>query len=133
MSLMIRRQTGVLAALIILVSISGCRHKYPLGKLSVQVIDENSASVRGAAADLYKVTPTGNVYWRASYTSSNGIAVLGAKDGGVIAGDYVIHVSFIDWRDLARGEVNDRPATVKEGDNIVVTFRTVRRLPVRLR
>jgi len=133
MTLMIRPRTGALAALIILVTIFSCRPKYPLGKLSVQVVDENNAPVRGAAADLYKVTPSGNVYWRASYTSSNGIAVLGAKDGGVIAGDYVIHVSFIDWRDLARGEANDRHVTVVEGDNIVLTFRTVRRLPVRLR
>ncbi|MFN2603932.1 MAG: hypothetical protein ABR582_14415 [Gemmatimonadaceae bacterium] len=133
MSLAIRPRSGALAALMILLAIFGCRKHYPLGKLSVQVIDENNAPVQGAAADLYKVTPSGRVYWRASYTSSNGIAVLGAKDGGVIAGDYVIHVSFIDWRKLAQGEANDRPVSVKEGGNTMVTFRTVRRLPVKFK
>jgi hypothetical protein len=71
------------------------------------------------------MTPSGKVYWRASSTSSDGIAIFGAKDGGVIEGDYVIHVSFTTRNDLAPGETNDRPVTVKAGDDTVITFRVV--------
>lgn len=132
MIFVVRPRTAAFAATIVLLTIAGCRQNYPLGKLSVRVVDENNAPVRGGAVDLYRVTPSGKTYWRGSYTSSDGVAVLGAKNGGVIAGDYIIHVSFIDWRDLARGEANDRPVTIKKGDNVVVTFRTVRRRPIRL-
>jgi hypothetical protein len=128
----LRPRIGALAALAMLLATLGCSQSttnYPLGKLSVQVLDANNVPVRGAAADLYKVTPSGRVYWRASSTSSDGIAIFGAKDDGVIEGDYVIHVSFITFHDLAPGETNDRPVTVKAGDDTVVTFRVVARVP----
>lgn len=131
----IRPRICPLAAITMLLATFGCRQStanYPLARLSVHIIDANNAPVRGAAADLYRVTPSGTVYWRASSTSSDGIAVFGAKDGGVIAGDYIVHVSFIDLHDLAAGETNDRPVTVKEGDDTVVTFRVVARVPVKL-
>jgi hypothetical protein len=131
----IRSRIGSLVAMSMLFTIFGCRQSTAdssLAKLAAKVVDENNAPVRGGAADLYRVTPTGKLYWRASSTSIDGIAVFGAKDGGVIPGDYVIHVSFIDFRDLAAGETNDRPVRVKEGDDTVVTFRTVTRRPRRL-
>jgi hypothetical protein len=106
--------------------------KYPLGKLSVRVIDAQNKPVRLAAVDLYKLTPSGKVYWRASSTDSAGIAVLGAKNGGVIEGDYVINISDRTWHKLAPGETNDRPVTIKAGDDTVVTFRVVARLPMRI-
>jgi 5-hydroxyisourate hydrolase-like protein (transthyretin family) len=107
--------------------------KYPLGKLSVRVIDaHNNNPVHLTAVDLYKLTPSGKVYWRASSTDSAGIAVLGAKNGGVIEGDYVIHITDRTWHKLAPGETNDRPVTIKAGDDTVVTFRVVARLPVRI-
>jgi hypothetical protein len=127
----VRPRIGALAALTMLLATLGCNQSttiYPLGKLSVQVLDANNAPVRGAAADLYKMTTSGKVYWRASSTSSDGIAVFGAKDDGVIEGDYVIHVSFIDSHELAPGETNDRPVTLKAGDDTVVIFRVVARL-----
>ena len=113
--------------------IGACGHgeHYPLGKLAVRVIDDQNKPVRGAAADLYKLTPSGRVYWRASRTDSAGIAVLGAQNGGVIEGDYQIHVSFISWHELVPGETNDKPVTLKEGDDTVVTFRIRPRLPIR--
>jgi hypothetical protein len=104
---------------------------YPLGKLAVRVIDIEGKPVRGVAADLFKVTPSGKVYWRASSTDSAGIAVFGAKDGGVIEGHYQINVSFINWMVLAPGETNDKSVTLKEGDDTVVTFRARARRPVR--
>jgi hypothetical protein len=131
--LIVRPRIGTLAALTMVLAISGCNSltgNYPLGKLSVQVLDANNAPVRGAAADLFKLTQGVKVYWRASSTSSDGIAVFGAKDGGVVEGNYIIHVSFIDLHDLAPGETNDRPVTIKAGDDTVVTFRVVARLPV---
>lgn len=107
--------------------------RYPLGKLSVRVVDvTDNKPLQGAAADLYKLTPKGKVYWRASSTDANGIAVFGAKDGGVIEGEYVIHVTFITWHKLAPGESNDRRVSLKKGDNTVVTFRAVRKLPFKI-
>jgi 5-hydroxyisourate hydrolase-like protein (transthyretin family) len=118
----------------VLLVTAGCgwtRH-YPLGKLAVRIIDVRyNKPVAGAAVDLYKVTPSGKVYWRASRTDSEGVAVLGAKNGGVIQGNYLIHVSFISWHDLAPGETNDRPITIKQGDDTVVTFRALARVPIR--
>ena len=131
--LIVRPRIGTLAALTVVLAILGCgtlTANYPLGKLSVQVLDANNAPVRGAAADLFKITQGVKVYWRASSTSSDGIAVFGAKDGGVVEGDYIVHVSFIDLHDLAPGETNDRAVTIKAGDDTVVTFRVVARLPV---
>ncbi len=127
-----RRGFRASIALAVVLGIPACKETrhYPLGKVAVRILDANSKPVRGAAADLYKITPAGKVYWRASRTDSAGIAVLGAKDGGVIQGDYLIHVSFITWHKLANGETNDRPLTIKEGDDTVVTFRAVAKVPV---
>jgi hypothetical protein len=105
--------------------------RYPLGKLAVRVIDIQDKPVRGAAADLFKLTPSGKVYWRASRTDSAGIAVFAAKDGGVIEGDYQIHISFINWQELAPGETNDKSVTLEQGHDTVVTFRARARLPRR--
>jgi hypothetical protein len=120
----------------VLAALSGmgaCGHgeHYPLGKLAVKVLDDQNKPVRGAAADLYKLTPSGRVYWRASRTDSAGIAVLGAQNGGVIEGDYQIHVSTITWDELVPGETNDKSVTLKAGDDTVVTFRVRPRLPLR--
>ena len=96
-----------------------------LGKLSAKVVDANNIGVQGADADLYKVIDGGGLLWRASLTSSDGVAVFGASDGGVAAGDYYIHISFINGYQLAPGETNDKVVTVKEGDDDVVTFHAV--------
>jgi hypothetical protein len=131
----VHRRIAVHAALVVLLATMGCSRlstKYPLGKLSVRVIDAQNKPVRLAAVDLYKLTPSGKVYWRASSTDSAGIAVLGAKNGGVIEGDYVINISDRTWHKLAPGETNDRPVTIKAGDDTVVTFRVVARLPMRI-
>jgi hypothetical protein len=97
----------------------------PLGKLSARVVDANGVGVQGVAADLYKYVEGGAILWRASLTSSDGIAVFGASDGGVVVGDYYIHVSFINNYRLATGETNDKQVTVREGDDLVVTFQAV--------
>ncbi|HEY5023024.1 MAG TPA: hypothetical protein VII30_11125 [Gemmatimonadaceae bacterium] len=96
-----------------------------VGKLSAKVVDANNVGIQGANADLYKLIGGGALLWRASSTSSDGIAVFGANEGGVIAGDYYIHVSFITNNQLAAGETNDKQVTVKEGDDLVVTFHAV--------
>jgi hypothetical protein len=96
-----------------------------VGKLSAKVVDANNVGIQGANADLYKLIGGGALLWRASSTSSDGIAVFGATEGGVIAGDYYIHLSFITNIQLAAGETNDKPVTVKGGDDLVVTFHAV--------
>jgi hypothetical protein len=108
-----------------------CTRSYPLGRLSVRVIDASGAPVGLVAADLFKMGPSGKVYWRASRTDGGGVAVFGAKDGGVIEGDYLVHIGLMPWQKLAPGETNDRPVRLKKGDDIVLTFRLVPRLPVR--
>lgn len=85
------------------------------------------------AADLFKITPSGAVYWRASRTGGNGLAAFGEKNGGVIEGDYVVRLSLMPWEKLGSGESNDRTVSLKAGDNTIVTFRIVPKLPVRLR
>jgi len=119
------------AALAIVILALACARSYPLGKLSVKVVDANGAPVFGVAADLFKVTPSGSVYWRASRTSSDGVAVFGEKQGGVIEAEYVVHISLMPQLKLAPGETNDRALTLTEGQNIVVLFRVVPSLPRR--
>jgi hypothetical protein len=129
----VSRQVVTLIVAVALPALSACARTehYPLGKLAVRVIDIENKPVRGAAADLFKITPSGKVYWRASRTDSAGIAVFGAKDGGVIQGDYQIHISFINWQELVPGETNDKSVTLKQGDDTVVTFRARARRPFR--
>ena len=93
-----------------------------LGKVSAEVIDANSAGIQGVQADLYKVVPGGAVLWRSGLTSTNGLAVFGASEGGVVTGDYYIHVSFINNYRLVAGETNDKPVTISSGTDNVVTF-----------
>lgn len=101
----------------------------PVGKLSVQVVDANGTGVQLAAVDLYKAFGADFILWRAARTSSDGIAVLGETDGGVAEGDYIVHVSFITNFVLAPGETNDKPVTVRGGDDLVVTFHAVAKGP----
>lgn len=110
---------------------SGCdlTESYPLGKLSVRVIDANNAGVQGALLDLYKIENGAPIHWRAAASTSDGTAVFGERDGGVIEGEYFIRVRFTTAHELAEGESNDRPVTVREGDDIVVTFHVVQQTP----
>jgi hypothetical protein len=113
----------IVAALIV-----ACGRRYPLGRLAARVVDANNHPVGGVAADLYKLTPAGHVYWRAARTSANGIAIFGGKDG-VIEGEYIVHVTLMPWHMFAPGEKNDRTVRVKAGDDTVLSFRVVPRLP----
>jgi uncharacterized protein YfaA (DUF2138 family) len=96
-----------------------------LGELSAQVVNANNAGVPSVKADLYKVIEGSAVLWRSGLTSSNGVAVFGAADGGVVAGDYYVHLSFVTNYRLADGETNDKAVTVTGGDENVVTFHVV--------
>lgn len=124
-----RLRIAVVAAFSCLIASAACNDltsTTPTGKLSVRVIDANNVGVQGVEADLYKYIEGGALLWRASSTSSDGIAVFGARDGGVVAtGEYYIHVSFITNHQLAPGETNDKQITVEEGDDLVVTFHAV--------
>jgi hypothetical protein len=123
-----RKSILALGAFVWLTSSLACSlntDNYPLGRLSVRVLDENNAGVQGVAVDLHRYVQGGTLLWRASSTGSNGIAVLGANDGGVIEGEYFIRLSFITNHVLADGETNNRDVTVVEGDDVVVTFRVV--------
>lgn len=123
-----RRQLTTLLAFGFLLAAVGCSDPtstIPIGRLSVHVVDANNAGVQGILLDLYRVEGGGSILWRASITSSNGIGEFGVAEGGVIASEYFIRVRFITQHELAPGETNDRPVTVNESDDIVVTFRVV--------
>ncbi len=120
------RIRGSLIVLLLAVAIS-CK-RYPLGRLAARVVDANNAPVGGVAADLYKVTPSGNVYWRAARTSGNGMAVFGGKQG-VIEGEYIVHVTLMPWQKLAPGEKNDRAVRLRADSDVTVSFRVVPRVP----
>jgi hypothetical protein len=92
------------------------------GKLSAQVIDANNTGIQSVNADLYKVIEGAAILWRAGLTSSNGLVVFGATEGGVVAGDYYIHVSFVNNYRLITGETNDKSVTVSAGSDNIVTF-----------
>ena len=100
-----------------------------LGKVSAQVLDPNNSGVQGVQADLYKLVEGGAILWRASLTSSNGIAVFGAADGGVVTGNYYIHLSFVNNYQLATGETNDKQVAVGKGDDLMVTFHVISKGP----
>jgi hypothetical protein len=97
----------------------------PEGKVSVRVVDPNNAGVQLVSVDLYKALGGGGVLWRASRTSSDGMTIFGEGGGGIEAGDYFIHVSFITNYQLAPGETNDKPVMVQGGDSVGVTFHVV--------
>ena len=99
-----------------------------MAKLSARVVDDHNEPVSGVAADLFKVTPSGLVYWRASRTSANGIARFGNADG-VIAGDYIVRIGLMPWLKLGAGESNDRAVKLTAGNDVVETFRVASRRP----
>jgi hypothetical protein len=120
------------AVFAMIVGVFGCNSTtgdFALGSLSAHVVDANNVGVSAVRADLYKVMSGGGVLWRASITNSDGVAVFGAADGGVVTGDYFIHLTFTTPFDLVAGETNDRAVTVHDGDNAVVTFHVVARGP----
>lgn len=125
-------RVATVPALVCLLALVGCSDSTSasaLGKLSAQVVDANNAGVQSVNADLYKVIDGGSILWRSGLTSSNGVAVFGATDGGVVAGDYYIHLSFVTSYRLATGESNDKPVRVSGGDDNVVTFHVVTAAP----
>lgn len=123
----LRRQRILPLGLALLIGAGGCNitESYRLGNLSAQVLNQNNAGVQGLLLDLYKIEGGAPIYWRASATSSNGVGVFGERDGGVVEGDYFIRVILTPSYDLAPGETNDRRVTVREGDDLTVTFRLV--------
>jgi hypothetical protein len=95
------------------------------GTIEVKVVDPNGAGVQTVNVDLYQVVPEGALHWRAGSTNSNGMAFFGVDDGGIVPGDYYVHLSFVTGYQLAAGETNDKPVTVLGGDNESVTFHVV--------
>lgn len=122
-----RRRFTLFPALVLFLGAVGCNATTtgPLGRLSAQAVDTKNVGVPGIVADLYREEGGSWLLWRTSTTASNGIGEFGTSDGGVIAGEYVVRVRFVTQHELAPGESSDRPVTVKDGDNIVVTFRVV--------
>jgi 5-hydroxyisourate hydrolase-like protein (transthyretin family) len=96
------------------------------GTVSVQVVDESDAAVSLINVDLYRVLSGGPVLWRTASTSADGRAVFGLTNGGIVPGDYYVHLSFVTNYTFATGETNDKPVTVQAGDDATVTFHVTR-------
>jgi hypothetical protein len=125
-----RSKINSVAAALTLAIVCACRSRYPVGHLSVRTVDANNQPVAGVAADLFKLTPQGRVYWRASRTGGNGVAIFAEKTG-VIEGRYIVRVSLMPYQMMPPGETNERSLTLKRGVDTVITFRVFARRPVR--
>lgn len=94
-----------------------------LGHIQVQVTDSaTNAGVGGIPLTLY--LPDKTTGWRALSTSADGTGEFGSKDGGVIAGSYVV---FIDLTgkgyQLAAGETNFKTVRSVIDQTATVTFK----------
>ena len=116
---------------LVVVAIGVACKRYPLGRLSVEVVDEKNEPVSGVAADLFRVTSKGRIYWRASRTGMSGKAIFGEKNGGVIEGEYIVGITLMPWQKLAPGQAQYRNVSLKKGDDVVLVFRVIPRRPVR--
>lgn len=125
-----RRRTPYLIAALLGASVLACGRRYPVGELTVRTVDASGAPVSGVAVDLFKIAQSSRTYWRAARTGADGTAVLGAR-GGIIEGDYTVHITPLAFQALAAGEANDRRVHVAPGDKLVLVFHVVSRKPVR--
>jgi len=125
---------AIVAMVVAAATAAGCgdaTSAVPVGTVSVQVIDQDNAPVPLVNVDLYKVVEGGALLWRARRTDSEGATVFGVDDGGIEAGDYYVRISFVTGYQLASNETNDKPATVKDGENVSLTFHVTRVSPGR--
>src|SRR6476646_6194177 len=91
---------------------------YPLGNVTAVVVDTNGAPVDQVQVNL--MLPDKATLWRTAITGSDGKAIFGSGEGGVLVQDYlVVFPSSVQWS-LASGETNFKPVTAVEGQTVTV-------------
>jgi hypothetical protein len=94
---------------------------YPLGNVTAVVVDTNGAPVDQVQVNL--MLPDKATLWRTAITGSDGKAIFGSGEGGVLVQDYlVVFPSSVQWS-LASGETNFKPVTAVEGQTVTVQFK----------
>jgi hypothetical protein len=95
---------------------------YPLGTVTVTVVDVNNVPVSGVEFDL--MLPDKATTWRTLVTGADGKGTFGLEDGGqVLVQDYlVLFPSQVQWN-LAPGETNYKPVTAVENQTVNVNFK----------
>ena len=94
---------------------------YPLGNVTAVVTDDTGAPVDQVQVDL--MLPDKATLWRTAITGSDGKAVFGTGEGGVLVQDYLVFFpSSVQWS-LAAGETNYKPVTVVENQTVTVNFK----------
>lgn len=96
-----------------------------LGRVTVQVTDENNAGVGLIPVDLMLTDKL--TIWRSLRTSADGTGEFGKPDGGVKSQMYIVRLQTTNEYQLAANETNDKPVTVVIGQTHPVTFKVVKR------
>src|ERR1043165_6678249 len=77
---------------------------YPLGNVTAVVVDTNGAPVDQVQVNL--MLPDKATLWRTAITGTDGKAIFGSGEGGVLVQDYLVFFpSSVQWA-LASGETN---------------------------
>ena len=94
---------------------------YRLGTVTAVVTDDTGAPVDQVQVNL--MLPDKATLWRTAITGSDGKAVFGTGEGGVLVQDYLVFFpSSVQWS-LAAGETNYKPVTVVENQTVTVNFK----------
>lgn len=114
----------VLAGLILFGGVacnSSSTGNYALGNVTAVVTDANGAPVEQVQVNL--MLPDKATLWRTAVTGSDGKAVFGSGEGGVLVQAYLVYFpSAVQWS-LAAGETNYKPVTAVENQTVTVQFK----------
>src|SRR6266481_3856040 len=94
---------------------------YPLGNVMAVVTDANGTPVDQVQVNLMLTDKA--TLWRTAVTGTDGKAVFGSGEGGVLVQSYLVYFpSSVQWS-LAAGETNYKPATAVENQTVTVQFK----------
>lgn len=94
---------------------------YALGNVTAVVVDTNGTPVEQVQVNLMLTDKA--TLWRTAVTGSDGKAVFGTGEGGVLVQDYLVFFpSAVQWK-LADGETNYKPVTAVENQTVTVQFK----------
>ena len=94
---------------------------YALGNVTAVVADTNGVPVDQVQVNL--MLPDKATLWRTAVTGTDGKAVFGSGEGGVLVQDYLVFFpSSVQWS-LAAGETNYKPVKAVENQTVTVQFK----------
>jgi hypothetical protein len=93
----------------------------PVGRVVVNIKDNNNNPVSGILVDLFVTTNTFTP-WSAATTNASGTAEFSASVGGVKPQSYIVRVITLTTYELAAGETNNKPVTAVANQTATVNF-----------